>query len=146
MYVYACVQSLCREGPRYSVPKWCRLWTQATQRKDFFSISLAFALKVKGSVEIDQEKIFQDSQYDGLYGVCSNIETKSSQETIRLYRSLWRIEELFRINKHTLKMRPIYHRLPNRIKAHILICFLAYAVLKKTELSVAVWRCPRFVR
>ena len=88
---------------------------------------------LKGSVEIDQEKIFQDSQYDGLYGVCSNIETKSSQETIRLYRSLWRIEELFRINKHTLKMRPIYHRLPNRIKAHILICFLAYAVLKKTE-------------
>ena len=89
---------------------------------------------LKGSVEIDQEKIFQDSLYDGLYGVCSNIETKSPQETISLYRSLWKIEELFRINKHTLKMRPIYHRLPKRIKAHILICFLAYTVLKKTEI------------
>lgn len=89
---------------------------------------------LKGSVEIDQEKIVQDSLYDGLYGVCSNIETKSPQETINLYRSLWKIEELFRINKHTLKMRPIYHRLPRRIKAHILICFLAYAVLRRTEI------------
>ena len=89
---------------------------------------------LKGLVEIDQDKIFQDSQYDGLYGVCSNIADKPSQETINLYRSLWKIEELFRINKHTLKMRPIYHRLPKRIKAHILICFLAYAVLRKTEI------------
>ena len=89
---------------------------------------------LKGSVEIDKNKIFQDSLYDGLYGVCSNIENKPPQETISLYRSLWKIEELFRINKHTLKMRPIYHRLPKRIKAHILICFLAYAVLRKTEI------------
>ena len=89
---------------------------------------------LKGSVEIDQEKIVKDSQYDGLYGVCSNIENKPPQETISLYRSLWKIEELFRWNKHTLKMRPIYHRLPNRIKAHILICFLAYAVLRRTEI------------
>ena len=91
---------------------------------------------LKGLVEIDQDKIVQDSLYDGLYGVCSNIEDKPPQETINLYRSLWKIEELFRINKHTLKMRPIYHRLPKRIKAHILICFLAYAVLKKTEIAL----------
>ena len=89
---------------------------------------------LKGSVAIDQEKINKDSLYDGVYGVCSNIEDKSAQDTIRLYRSLWKIEELFRWNKHTLKMRPIYHRLPKRIKAHILICFLAYVVLRKTEI------------
>ena len=51
-----------------------------------------------------------------------------------MYRSLWKIEELFRINKHTLKMRPIYHRLSRRIRAHILICFLAYTVLRHTEI------------
>ena len=49
------------------------------------------------------------------------------------YSSLWKIEELFRINKHTLKMRPIYHRLTKRIRAHILICFLSYTVLRHTE-------------
>lgn len=88
---------------------------------------------LKGSVEIDREKIFKDSLWDGLYGVSTNIEYKGSKELLGMYRSLWRIEELFRINKHTLKMRPIYHRLPKRIKAHILICFLAYTVLRWTE-------------
>ena len=43
------------------------------------------------------------------------------------------MEELFGINKHTLSMRPIYHWKARRVKAYILICFLAYAVLKYTE-------------
>ena len=89
---------------------------------------------LKGSVEIDKEKIYQDSRWDGLYGVCSNREDKSPADILNSYRSLWKIEELFRINKHTLKMRPIYHRLSRRIRAHILICFLAYTVLKHTQI------------
>ena len=88
---------------------------------------------VKGSVEIDNNKILQDSLWDGLYGVCSNRKDRA-KKLLESYRCLWKIEELFRINKHTLKMRPIYHRLTKRIKAHILICFLAYAVLKQTEI------------
>ena len=55
---------------------------------------------------------------------------------MQLYKSLWKIEEVFRINKHTLKMRPIYHRIPKRIKAHIMICFLAYTILRHTEITL----------
>lgn len=88
---------------------------------------------VKGAIEIDNNKILQDSLWDGLYGVCSNRKERA-KKLLKSYRHLWKIEELFRINKHTLKMRPIYHRLTKRIKAHILICFLAYAVLKQTEI------------
>ncbi len=91
---------------------------------------------LKGSVQIDADKIFQDSLWDGLYGVCSNIECETNRKPLELYRSLWKIEELFRINKHTLKMRPIYHRLSERIKSHLFICFLAYTVLKYVELSL----------
>ena len=91
---------------------------------------------LKGSVEIDKEKILKDSLWDGLYGVCSNIKSKEPKELLSMYRNLWRIEELFRINKHTLKMRPIYHRIPERIRAHILICFLAYTVLRYTEIEL----------
>ena len=89
--------------------------------------------KISGVIEIDKDKIFQDSLWDGLYGVCSNRKDKPKQ-LLESYRCLWKIEELFRINKHTLKMRPIYHRLTKRIRAHILICFLAYAVLRRTEI------------
>ena len=92
---------------------------------------------LKGSVEIDEEKVFKDSLWDGLYGVCYNIERKGPGEILRMYRGLWKIEELFRINKHTLRMRPIYHRLSRRIRAHILICFLAYTVLRWTEIQLA---------
>jgi len=91
---------------------------------------------LKGRVEIDKEKIFKDSLFDGLYGVCSNMVFKEPKELLDMYRSLWKIEELFRINKHTLRMRPIYHRIPGRIRAHILICFLAYMVLRQTEISL----------
>ena len=89
---------------------------------------------LKGSVEIDKEKIFKDSLWDGLYGVCTNRKHKAAKELLNMYCSLWKIEELFRINEHTLKMRPIYHRLSRRIRAHILICFLAYTVLRHTEI------------
>lgn len=93
---------------------------------------------LRGKVGIDREKIFKDSLWDGLYGVCSNIEAGTSpQQLLSIYSSLWKIEELFRINKHTLRMRPIYHRLARRIRAHILICFLAYVVLRQTEIKLA---------
>jgi len=91
---------------------------------------------IKGSIEIDTQKIFQDSLWDGVYGICSNEEEKDPHKLLKSYRCLWRIEELFRINKHTVSMRPIYHILSKRIKAHILMCFLAYTVLKQTQITL----------
>ena len=88
---------------------------------------------VRGVIGIDEKKIFQDRLWDGLYGVCSNRKDKA-KNLLESYRCLWKIEELFRINNPTLRMRPIYHRLTKRIRAHLLICFLAYAVLRKTEM------------
>ena len=47
--------------------------------------------------------------------------------------NLWYIERAFRINKSDLAVRPIYHRLRNRIEGHICICFTAYSILLELE-------------
>jgi transposase len=96
-------------------------------------------LKVKsGFATIDYEKIEKDSRWDGLHGVITNLSREESSEAIILdrYRGLWQIEESFRINKHSLKMRPIYHWSPRRIRAHISLCFMAYAVLRHTQYRI----------
>jgi transposase len=82
----------------------------------------------KGSAKINEDKILQDSKWDGLHGVITNIKDKSAKDLLERYRGLWRIEEAFRVNKHNLKMRPIYHWKKSRIEAHIAICFLAYSL------------------
>ena len=92
--------------------------------------------KIRGKTRINWKKVEEEARWDGLYGVCTNMEKKSAKQLFNMYRSLWKIEELFRINKHTLQMRPIYHRLSRRIRAHIMICFLSYTILRYTELTL----------
>jgi transposase len=84
-------------------------------------------LKLKGkvSVEIDSEKIEKEKQWDGLHGVFTNHSALSPEEIIGQYHGLWQVEECFRISKHDLKIRPVFHWTPQRIKAHIAICFMA---------------------
>lgn len=46
---------------------------------------------------------------------------------------MWFIERAFRMNKTDLEVRPIYHRLHNRIQGHICICFTAYTIMLELE-------------
>ena len=50
-----------------------------------------------------------------------------------LYKKRWQIELFFRISKTDLKVRPVYHRLPDRIATHICISFVAYTIYKEME-------------
>jgi transposase len=49
------------------------------------------------------------------------------------YKNLWFVERAFRMSKTDLRIRPIYHRLRDRIEAHICIAFTAYCVYKELE-------------
>jgi transposase len=91
-------------------------------------------LKLEGniSVAIDYEKFEQDGKWDGLKGYITNTSL-SKDEIITNYGHLWKIEKAFRIAKHDLRIRPIYHRLRRRIQAHIIINFVAYKVYKELE-------------
>lgn len=92
-----------------------------------------------GRAEIKTSKIQLDVQWDGLHGVITNQSEKHASTILERYRGLWQIEEAFRVNKHSLKMRPIFHWSPKRIKAHILICFMAFTLVKS-----AIFRLNRF--
>lgn len=81
---------------------------------------------------INEEKILDDSQWDGLKGYITNTDLPSN-EVISQYHGLWVVERAFRIGKGTLEMRPMFHFTEKRIEAHICICFIAYKVYKELE-------------
>ena len=95
-------------------------------------------LKVQGesSISLNEEKIQADSRWDGLHGVVTNAKDLSNQEIIDQYRNLWQVEEAFRVTKHDLKVRPIYHFKPQRVKAHLAISFTAYSLVKHLQYRV----------
>lgn len=87
----------------------------------------------EAKLTVNEEKIQQAQQWDGLLGVITNITDRTPEALLKHYRGLWQIEESFRINKHDLKMRPIYHWTPSRIKAHIAIAFMAFVCVRYLE-------------
>jgi transposase len=91
-------------------------------------------LKMTGDVaiEIDYDKYNKDKAWDGLKGYVTNTKL-SDNEVIENYKNLWHIEKAFRMSKTDLRIRPIYHRLQNRIEAHICISFTAYCIYKELE-------------
>ncbi len=91
-------------------------------------------LKMKGKleVEIDYEKFKEDGKWDGLKGYITN-SNLSNEAVIENYNNLWIIEKAFRMSNTDLKIRPIYHRLKNRIEAHVCISFTAYSIYKELE-------------
>jgi len=91
-------------------------------------------LRLSGEVNItiDYEEYNADSVWDGLKGYVTNTNL-SRNKVIENYSQLWQVEKAFRISKTDLRIRPVYHRLRNRIEAHICICFAAYAVYKELE-------------
>jgi transposase len=88
------------------------------------------------SVEIDTNKIAAAAEWDGLHGIITNIRDAAPASLIARYARLWVIEESFRINKHTLQMRPIYHWSPHRIHAHIAICYMTFSVLRHLQYRI----------
>jgi len=83
-------------------------------------------------IDIDYEKFNNDSTWDGLKGYITNTKL-SGKEVIGNYNNLWKIEKAFRVSKTDLKIRPIYHRLKERIEAHICISFVSYLLHKELE-------------
>jgi transposase len=67
---------------------------------------------------------------EGCYMLRSNIRDWSPEELWRAYIQLTEAEEAFRIHKSDLSIRPIWHQKEERVRAHILVCFLAYVLWK----------------
>ena len=79
----------------------------------------------------NQAKIAEESALDGIYIIRTSVEEDafSSEDTVRAYKDLSKVERAFRsIKTVDLKVRPIYHWLDNRIRAHVFLCMLSYYV------------------
>nr|WP_265707193.1 transposase [Verminephrobacter aporrectodeae] len=77
------------------------------------------------------QAITAEAALDGLYIIRTSLTAQQMQaaDCVRNYKSLSNVERAFRSLKTVdLKVRPIHHRLANRVRAHILLCMLAYYV------------------
>ena len=87
--------------------------------------------------EIDQDKIDQESMFDGFYALATNLEGESdydlAKNVIKINSGRYKIEDCFRLIKSGFDGRPIYHRRPERIKAHFLICYTALLIFRLLE-------------
>ena len=89
------------------------------------------------TIVLNEDKIKEDEKWDGLKGLVVNANsTFSNDEILTQYNNLWQVEESFRITKHDLKIRPIYHWTPKRVKAHLAISFTAYMLTRYLEYRV----------
>jgi len=78
-----------------------------------------------------EEAIAQEARLDGIYVVRTSVpeDALSAEQSVEAYKSLSTVERAFRsIKTVDLKVRPIYHRLENRVRCHIFLCMLAYYV------------------
>lgn len=83
-------------------------------------------------LSLDEGKIEDERQYDGFYGVVTNLED-AVQTIIQINQRRWEIEESFRIMKSEFKARPVYLQKEERIKAHFLTCFMALTLFRILE-------------
>src|ERR671914_1922899 len=75
-----------------------------------------------------QDRIDQEAALDGIYVLRTSVsaETLASPEVVRSYKQLKEVERAFRSLKGPLELRPIKHRLEDRVRAHVFLCTLAY--------------------
>ena len=109
------------------------------------------SMECSGVMELSEEKIYESSKWDGLHGIRTNISPgeMSIQEILDNYKNLWRVEESFRITKHDLSIRPIFHWTPRRIKSHISMVYISFTCIKTLmyilEKQSSVMSCRKIV-
>ena len=82
------------------------------------------------SFSVDEEAIARAERFDGKLVLVTNVADLSASEIVTRYKNLADIERGFRVLKSDLEIAPVFHRLPDRIRAHALICFLALVLYR----------------
>jgi transposase len=77
---------------------------------------------------VDEQALKLAQLMDGKLLVVSNVADLKPEEIMARYKSLADIERGFKVLKSELEIGPVYHRLPERIRAHACICFMALIV------------------
>ena len=91
----------------------------------------------ESKITLNEDKLKEAAKWDGLHGIITNIPKQEAGALLAHYKGLWQVEETFRLSKHNLRMRPIFHWTPARIKAHIAICYMALTCIRTLEYKVS---------
>lgn len=98
----------------------------------------------KGQPKLDKAKIKAEEKLDGKYLLRTSDDTLSPEDVALGYKQLLQVEEAFRTLKTTLELRPVYHRLEDRIRSHVLLCWLALLLIRCAENETGLtWRKMR---
>lgn len=103
-------------------------------------------IKLTGATKtVNRELEAKNRALAGWKGYTTNLTTVTSEFVIDAYHQLWRIEKSFRMSKHDLQARPIYHHTRDSIEAHLSIVVAAMAVSHFIETQTN-WSIKKFVR
>lgn len=99
-----------------------------------FKMAKHFLIQIEAdgfSYQRNQPRIAREAALDGIYVIRTSVgkPIMDAEQTVKAYKNLSSVEQAFRsIKSVDLKVRPIFHRLANRVKAHVFLCMLAYYV------------------
>lgn len=86
-----------------------------------------------GKLAVDRSKISREAKLDGKFLVSTSDAHLSSEDIALGYKQLHEIERVNRDLKHTVDIRPVHHRREDRIRAHVLLCWLALLLIRVIE-------------
>jgi hypothetical protein len=86
-----------------------------------------------GRLAIDRAKVKDEERVDGKFLLSSSDDALSAGEIALYYKQLKEVERAWRDQKHVLELRPVHHRKEERIRAHVLLCFLALLLVRVAE-------------
>lgn len=93
-----------------------------------------YIVQTKGGVlKLDKAKIASEELLDGKFLVSTSNMALDAADVAMGYKQLFEIERVFRDMKNVLEIRPVYHRLDDRIRSHILICWMAMVLVRYAE-------------
>lgn len=98
---------------------------------------LKFTTTKGEKIELNRQLIDKTTKLLGIKGYYTNLDENmvDNKTIIQRYHELYKIEQAFRISKHDLQTRPIYHFTPDAIQLHLVTCFMALVVSKHIELQ-----------
>ncbi len=140
-YLGACTESACLRGLRKTVasgadivPRHAALLVQSEARSckrcprsRFFEVPYS----------IDESALAHARMMDGKLLLVTKAPDFIKEQVIQRYKSLADIEPGFRVLKSEIEIAPIYHRLPNRVRAHAAICFIALILYRVMRMPLA---------
>jgi transposase len=109
--------------------------------RDHPTLSRYLRQTTTGRLLIDRRKVAAEQRLDGKYLLSSSDPDLSAEDIALGYKNLREAERSFRDLKTTLELRPVFHRLEHRIRAHVVVCWLALLLIRIAERTTGQsWR------